>query len=138
TMELARDHLPREAALIDLGEQRLKDVYRPARIWQLASPSLREDFPPLHTLDARPNNLPPQVTQSIGRADGVAAVLSLLRRDDVRLITLTGPGGIGKTRLSLQVAAAELDRFEHGVYQATLDTITDPERVPAAIAGVLH
>ncbi len=138
TMELARDQLPPGTTLVDLGELRLKDLSRPERIWQLAHPNIREDFPPLHTLDARPNNLPPQMTQFIGREDDVDAVQVLLRRPDVRLVTLTGPGGIGKTRLSLQVAAAELDRFEQGVYQVQLDTITDAQLVPAAIAQALR
>ena len=137
TMELARDHMPTGASFLDLAEQRLKDLYRPERVWQLAHPELRSGFPPLRTLDARPNNLPTQLTQFIGREDDVAAVLGLLRRDDVRLVTLTGPGGIGKTRLSLQVAADLLDRFEHGVFLATLDAITDPALVPAAIAQSL-
>jgi predicted ATPase/class 3 adenylate cyclase len=137
TMELARDHLPAGASLTDLGDQRLKDLYRPERVWQLAHPDLRAGFPPLRTLDARPNNLPTQLTQFIGREDDIAAVLGLLRRDEVRLVTLTGPGGIGKTRLSLQIAADLLDRFEHGVFFATLDAITDHALVPAAVAQAL-
>jgi predicted ATPase/class 3 adenylate cyclase len=137
TMELARDHLTDGARFLDLGEQRLKDLYRPERVWQGIYPDLRTDFPPLRTLDTRPNNLPTQLTQFIGREDDVMAAMELFRRDDVRLVTLTGPGGIGKTRLSLQLGADSLDRFEHGVFLAELDAVTDPALVPAAIAQAL-
>jgi ATP-dependent Clp protease ATP-binding subunit ClpA len=108
--ELARDHLPAGVELRDLGEHRLKDLTRPERIFQLAAADLPAEFPPLRTLDRHPTNLPAQATALIGREREVAAVLDILRRADVRLLTLTGPGGIGKTRLALQVAAeAESD-----------------------------
>ncbi len=136
-MELTRDLLPSGVRFIDLGEQRLKDLYRPEHVWQLGAPDLRVEFPALRTLDTRPNNLPTQLTQFIGREDDAARLSELLRRDDVRLVTLTGPGGIGKSRLSLQAAADLLDRFEHGVFLTMLDAITDPALVPGTIAQAL-
>lgn len=137
TMELARDHLPAGAAFLDLGDQRLKDLYRSERVFQLEGPDLRIGFPALRTLDTRSNNLPTQMTQFIGREEDVRVVSSLIIRDDVRLVTLTGPGGIGKTRLSLQVAADMLDTFVHGVYFVPLDALTDASLVPMAIAQAL-
>jgi predicted ATPase len=136
TMELARDHLPAGASMTDLGEQRLKDLYRPERVWQLAHAELRTTFPALRTLDAQPNNLPSQPTQLIGREDDARAVRAMLGRDEIRLVTLTGPGGMGKTRLSLQVGADVLDRFHDGVWFVPLDALTDPALVPAAVAQV--
>jgi class 3 adenylate cyclase len=103
--ELVRNHLSPDAELRDLGTYRLKDLSRPERIFQVITPDLPADFPPLNTLDARRTNLPAQPTALIGREQEVAAVCTLLRREDVRLLTLTGPGGAGKTRLALQSAA---------------------------------
>jgi predicted ATPase len=136
TMELARDHLPAGVAIRDLGEQRLKDLYRPERVYQLQGRGLQEDFAALRTLDTRPNNLPVQLTQFIGRQDDVQAVRALIERPEVRLVTITGPGGMGKTRLALQVGADLLDAFRDGVFVVTLDTLTDATLVPAAIARV--
>jgi class 3 adenylate cyclase len=99
--DLAADALPVDAALRDLGPRRLKDLREPERLFQLVLPGLPADFPPLKTLDARPNNLPIQPTPLLGRREPVAAVSALPRRADVRLVTLTGPGGIGKTRLAV-------------------------------------
>jgi predicted ATPase/class 3 adenylate cyclase len=137
TMELARDHLPAGTSFRDLGEQRLKDLYRPEHVYQLEGTGLHADFPDLLTLDSHPNNLPTQMTQFIGRQDDVQAVRDLLLREDARLVTLTGPGGIGKTRLSLQVAADVLESFADGVFFVRLDTLTDPLLVPGAIAQAL-
>jgi predicted ATPase/class 3 adenylate cyclase/DNA-binding XRE family transcriptional regulator len=105
TAELVREQLPPDADLRDLGAQRLKDLSRPEQIFQLITPDLPSDFPPLHTLDARRTNLPAQPTLLIGREQEVATICALLCRPEVRLLTLTGPGGTGKTRLGLQVAA---------------------------------
>jgi len=137
TRELVRDQLPPGAQLRDLGEHRLKDLVRPEHVFQVVAPDLHADFPPLKSLDTRPNNLPVQATPLIGREREVVAVRDLLLRPGVRLVTLTGPGGTGKTRLGLQVAADVLDHFEHGVYFVNLDPIGDPALVASAIAQPL-
>jgi hypothetical protein len=137
TQELARDALPPGSSLLDLGEHPLRDLYRPEYVFQLLHPDLPADFPPIRTLASRPNNLPVQPTPFLGREDQVARVVDLLNRDDVRLLTVTGPGGVGKTRLALQVAADVLDVFPDGVWFVDLSLLDDPNLVPAAIAGVL-
>ena len=137
THELVRDQLPPDTALRDLGEHHLKDLSRPEHIFQLAAPDLPSDFPPLRTLDRCPNNLPLQRSPLIGREREVAAVVEIFRRADVGLVTLTGPGGTGKTRLSLQVAAELLDEFPDGVWLVELAPLTDPVLVPSTIATVL-
>ncbi len=137
TYELVRDHLPDGVALRDLGERRLKDLTRPEHVWQVAADGLPAEFPPLKTLDARPNNLPAQPNAFIGREAQIADVLALLRRPDVRLLTLTGPGGTGKTRLALQVAADLLDDFADGVWFVDLAPLSDPTLVIPTIAQVL-
>jgi predicted ATPase/class 3 adenylate cyclase len=135
--ELTRDDLPEGVSLRYLGERRLKDLFRPERVFQLIVPDLPTSFPPLKTLDARMNNLPAQPTPLVGRERELGEVRDLLRAEGVRLLTLTGPGGIGKTRLGLQVAADLLDEFEDGVFFATLAPITDPALVASAIAEPL-
>jgi hypothetical protein len=105
---------------------RLKDLQRPERIYQLIIPDLPADFPPLQSLDCRAHNLPVQPTPLIGRKQIGATVGELLRRAEVRLLTLTGPGGTGKTRLGLQVAADLLEDFDNGVYFVPLAAIRDP------------
>jgi predicted ATPase/class 3 adenylate cyclase len=131
------DVLPTGASLRDLGERRLKDLARPERIFQLAAADLPADFPPLRTLDARPNNLPAQATTLVGREAELAQVRALLRRDGVRLATLSGPGGTGKTRLALQAVAEMVDEFEHGVWFTALAPIRDPALVLPAVAAAL-
>ena len=135
--ELARDDLPQGASLRDLGERRLKDLFRPERVFQLISPELPTSFPPLKTLDARMNNLPAQPTPLVGRERELGEMRDLVRAEGVRLLTLTGPGGIGKTRLGLQLAAEVLDEFEDGVFFVALAPITDPALVASAIAEPL-
>lgn len=137
TAELVRDHLPAKASIKDLGDQRLKDLYRPERVYQLGGRGLAADFPPLRTLDARPNNLKTQPTMLIGREQETATLRALLAREEVRLVTLTGPGGTGKTRLGLQVAADLLDHFEDGVCVVELAALSDPDLVPGTIATTL-
>jgi predicted ATPase len=134
---LVRDTLPEGARLRDLGERRLKDLFRPERVFQLIVPDLPTSFPPLKTLDARMTNLPAQPTPLVGRERELGEVRNLLRGEEVRLLTLTGPGGIGKTRLGLQVAAELLDEFEDGVFFVALAPITDPALVASAIAEQL-
>jgi len=136
TTRVLVDHaLPPELTLKDLGMHRLKDMARPERLFQLTVEGLTADFPPLKTLEATPNNLPTQLTSFVGRDDQVREARQLLDRS--RLLTLTGPGGTGKTRLSLQIAAGVLDQFPDGVYFVPLSAVHDPELVPSAIAQAL-
>jgi predicted ATPase len=136
THELVRDTPPDGATFVDLGEHRLKDLIRPERVLQVIAPDLASDFPPLASLDVRPHNLPTHPTVLLGRERELTEVRALFE-DGARLVTLTGPGGTGKTRLSLQVAAELLDVFEHGVFFVELAPITDPALVPSAIGQVL-
>jgi class 3 adenylate cyclase len=136
TYELVRDHLPPGVELLDLGERRLKDLIRPERVRQVRADGLPAEVPPLRTLDARPNNLPAQPNAFIGREAQIAAVAGLLHRPEVRLLTLTGPGGTGKTRLALQVAADLLDEFADGAWFVDLAPLTDPALVAGSIAEV--
>ncbi|HZS00248.1 MAG TPA: tetratricopeptide repeat protein [Chloroflexota bacterium] len=135
--ELVRDQLPPGAALHDHGEQRLKDLQRPERVFQLVVADLPAEFPPLRTLDSRPNNLPAQTTPLVGREEEIAAARARLLHPDVRLLTLTGPGGSGKTRLGLQVAAESLDDFDDGVFFVPLAAISDPSLLASTIAQAL-
>jgi hypothetical protein len=135
--ELARHDLPENVALRDLGAYRLKDLKQAEHVYQAVVSGLRADFPPLKALDARPNNLPVQSGALLGREREMAAICALLRRDDVRLVTLTGPGGSGKTRLGLQVAAELLDTFPDGVWFVRLSRLSDPELVMPTIATTL-
>ena len=137
TQELIRDQLPEGVSLRDLGDRRLKDLLRSERVFQVVVPGLPSEFPPLKTLDAHLNNLPAQPTSFVGRERETAAILALMRDPRVRLVTLTGPGGTGKTRLSLQVAVDLLDEYEHGVWYIELAPITDPALVLRAIATTL-
>ena len=137
TQELLGDKLPEGVSLRDLGERRLKDLFRPERVFQVLAPDLPSRFPPLMTLDARLNNLPAQPTPLVGRERELREVAGLLRREAVRLLTLTGAGGRGKTCLGFQAAAELLDEFEDGAFFVPLVTITDPELVASAIAGPL-
>jgi predicted ATPase/class 3 adenylate cyclase len=145
TEQLVREHLPPEVALRDLGVHRLKDLSLPEQIFQLVAPDLPFSFAPLQTLDAHRTNLPAQATPLIGRGPEIAAMAGLLRRADVRLVTLSGPGGAGKTRLGLQVAAELLDDpglsrdegFADGTYFVNLAPISDPDLVATTIAHAL-
>lgn len=134
--ELVCDDLPGGTSLLDLGEHRLKDLTRPERIFQLVIPGLPAEFPPLLTLDAHPTNLPVQPTPLIGREKQID-VLKQLLDSRARLVTLTGPGGVGKTRLGLQAAADLCDSFEDGVYWVNLAPLLDPSLVISTITQVL-
>ncbi|MFN2159573.1 MAG: adenylate/guanylate cyclase domain-containing protein, partial [Anaerolineales bacterium] len=134
---LVRDLLEGDISLQDLGEHRLKDLDRSEHIFQLIHPDLIADFPPIISLDYRPNNLPAQLTPLIGRASELAEIIAQIKSERTRILTLTGPGGIGKTRLSLQVSAELIDFFENGIYFVDLAPIRDPESVPAAVAQIV-
>ncbi len=137
THDLVEHSLPEGVSLRELGEHRLKDLQHPSRLFQLVIAGLPGDFPPLKTLDSHPNNLPVQLTRFIGRGQEVTAVQHLLHREGVRLVTLTGPGGTGKTRLGLQVAAELSGCFAEGVFFVNLAPISDPELVVPTIAQTL-
>lgn len=135
THELVRDHLPEGASLRDLGSHRLKDVLRSETIFQLNSTDLPTQFPVLKSLEARSTNLPIQVTELIGRRHEVADIITLLAR--ARLITLTGPGGTGKTRLALQIGAELLDQYPDGVWFIDLASTFDGAQVAQVVATAL-
>jgi len=135
TRMLVEGNLPSGVTLRDLGEHRLKDLSRPERIGMLAIDGLPAEFPPLRTVDAIPNNLPTQLTTFLGRSQELAEAGAVLAQ--ARLLTLTGPGGTGKTRLSLQLAAEALDQYADGVYFVPLGTLTESELVIPAIAQAL-
>jgi predicted ATPase/class 3 adenylate cyclase len=130
--ELAEKRLPAESGLRDLGEHRLKDLLRPEHLFQLVHPALLRDFPPLATLSHGPNNLPTQTSEFLGREAELTTLRDLLDAD-ARLLTLTGPGGIGKTRLALHAAADQIDRFEAGVFFVDLSSLRQPDAVFEAI-----
>jgi predicted ATPase len=129
---LVAQDLPAGVALRDLGEHRLKDLAEPEHLFQLVIEELPGDFPPLATLGGVLNNLPGRLTTFLGREREIGEVLDLL--DGSRLLTLTGPGGTGKTRLSLEVAARSLEHFSEGVFFVELASVSEPERVAATIA----
>ncbi len=136
TRELAAPTLPDGLTLRDLGRHRLKDLIEPEHLFQLIVAGLPAAFPPLRSIDARPNNLPADITSFVGRQAEVAAVLELLARN--RVVTLTGPGGTGKTRLSRRVAWEALASFEDGAWFVDLSAITDASLVASAIGSVLN
>jgi predicted ATPase/class 3 adenylate cyclase len=121
----------------DLGEHRLKDLTQPQRLYQLVAPGLETDFPPLRTLENRPTNLPSQSTPLVGRGAELEALSALLEEDDVRLVTLTGPGGTGKTRLALHAAAEAVELFRNGVWFVSLEAVAEPALLLPTIAQTL-
>jgi predicted ATPase/class 3 adenylate cyclase len=135
TRGLVQDALPSGVTLRDLGEHRFKDLTRAERVFQLVIEGVPADFPRLRSLDRTPNNLPTALTSFVGREREVAEGRRLLGA--TRLLTLTGPGGTGKTRLSLQIAAASADEFPDGVYFVPLASIVDHQLVLPSIAHEL-
>src|SRR5215211_6500966 len=135
TRGLVQQALPAGASLRALGAHRLRGIAEPERLHQLVVEGLPSDFPPLRALDARPNNLPLQLTSFVGREEQIGEVEGLLER--TRLLTLTGPGGSGKSRLALRVAADLLPRYQDGAWFVDLSPVTDPALVPAAVAKAL-
>ncbi len=135
TQELVRDELPHGVTLQDMGEHRLNDLTRTEHLYQLVISSLPADFAPLKTLSIQPNNLPLQMTSFVGREAQLHEVRQLL--SNTRLLTLTGAGGTGKTRLALQVSAKLLEDYPDGVWLVELAPMTDSGMVPQAIASAL-
>ena len=133
--DLAQGELPPRITFRDLGAQRLKDLAQPEQVYQLVAPDLPQEFPPLRSLDALPNNLPLQITSFVGRDEEIQTIEKRLQQ--TRLLTLVGSGGVGKTRLALQVGADLLDRYEDGVWLVEFAPLTDPDLVPSVVAGVL-
>jgi Adenylate and Guanylate cyclase catalytic domain len=125
--------LLRGVDLDDLGQRRLRDLLTPVGVFQVRAPGLRAEFPPLRALDASPGNLRPAVTSFIGRESAVAEVAAAVRAH--RLVTLTGVGGVGKTRLALEVAGRLADEFADGVWVFELAAVADPASVPDAVAA---
>ena len=132
TRDLAHSDLPAGTSLLDLGSHRLKDLTEPEQVWQLTIEGLPVEFPPLKSLDTIPNNLPIQRTSFRGREHDLEEVKSLSSQH--KLLTLFGSGGVGKTRLALQVGAEVLDHNPDGVWLADFSPITDPELVSSVIA----
>lgn len=135
TRALVGEDLPPGVELRDLGVHRLKDLDHPEHLWQLVVAGLENEFPPPRSLDAMPNNLPTRLTSFLGRQREAAEIDGLLSNH--RLLTLTGPGGTGKTRLSLEVAGRRLTEHPGGVFFVELATITDPDLVVPTIAKTL-
>jgi predicted ATPase/class 3 adenylate cyclase len=134
TRLLVERALPKGVAIRDLGEHRLKDLDAPERIHQLEIEGLADDFPPLRA--RRPGNIAPSATSFVGRTDEISAVSDLV--EQARVVTLTGPGGTGKTRLALEVARRIGDRFPDGAFFVELDVIREPDLLPSAIARALE
>jgi predicted ATPase/class 3 adenylate cyclase len=127
--------LVNELDLVALGTRRLRDLAQPVELFQIAAPGLRAEFPALKTQDARPGNLRSPTTSFVGRASEVAGVQEALKKH--RLVTLTGVGGVGKTRLALEVATRAADAYADGVWVIELAPVGAPESVPDAVAAVL-
>ena len=136
TAALVKSDLPDGAQLIDRGVHRLKDLQEPEHVFELQHPSLRTEFPPLKSLDVRPHNLPIQLSSFVGRDEELEAIGALVR--EYRLVTLLGPGGIGKTRLALHVAADQIDQFADGAWFVDLSSTTEAGAIPDAIAAALR
>jgi hypothetical protein len=131
----ATAHLLSGVDLIALGPRRLRDIAKPVEMSQVRAVGLRREFPPLKTLDATPGNLRPQTTSLVGRESELAEVQEAVKAH--RLVTLTGVGGVGKTRLALEVATNLVDEFPDGVWFFELAAVADPAAVPDAVAAVL-
>src|SRR5438105_115333 len=135
-VDLIADRLPAKSMLLDLGEHRLKDLVRPERIFQYGELGLREEFPLLRSLSAFAHNLPEQLTSFVGRETELAEIKHLM--SGTRLLTLSGSGGNGKTRLALQVAAEMVDEFTNGVWFVDVATVLDPSLIATMVATTLR
>ncbi|MEJ2710932.1 MAG: adenylate/guanylate cyclase domain-containing protein [Anaerolineales bacterium] len=136
TAALIRNSLPPQAGLVSLGAHRLKGLANPEEIYQLHHPTLRAEFPALRSLEAYQHNLPVQLTSFIGRENELAQIKGLFSQ--TRLLTLLGPGGTGKTRLSLQFAAGQIEQFPDGVWLIELAPLTNPDLIPERVAAALN
>lgn len=134
--DLAQGELPPQAALRDLGAHRLKDLTHPEQVYQLVAPDLPGEFPPLRSLEALPNNLPLQLTSFVGREVEILTITETLAKH--RLVTLVGAGGVGKTRLALQVGAELLEGYPDGVWLLEQAPISDGALVPTALASIFQ
>lgn len=134
TRALVKGKLAEDVSLMDLGRHRLRDLLDPDHLYQVVAEGLPAEFPPLESLTTVPNNLPVELTSFIGREADMERVVSLF--EATRLVTLTGPGGVGKTRLAIHVAAELLERFPDGVFIVDLSPIRAPELLASMIAGV--
>jgi predicted ATPase/class 3 adenylate cyclase len=134
--EAVGDALEAECAMVDLGTHRFKDLAEPQHVYQIIAPGLDSDFPALASLDARPNNLPSQISAFIGRREELSQLRALLAEN--RLVTMCGVGGIGKTRLALHAAAETIGAYADGSWIVRLADVTDPELVPQTLASTLH
>jgi predicted ATPase/class 3 adenylate cyclase len=132
TCDLLQTALPAGVTLRDMGEHRLKDLRAPLRLYQVNAPDLPPDFPPIKSIDTLPNNLPAQLTSFVGREKEISEVKALL--NSARLVTLTGSGGTGKTRLSIEVGTEELAHFANGVWIIELAPLSDPAQIMPALA----
>ncbi|MCJ7437947.1 MAG: adenylate/guanylate cyclase domain-containing protein, partial [Acidimicrobiia bacterium] len=135
TEELARDGLGNDVSLVDLGDHQLRDLARPEHVFQINTPGLRIDFPPLRSLDAFPGNLPSRPTSFVGRDGDLRKVAEALERAPV--VTVTGVGGVGKTRLALQVAAEVVPHYPDGAWLCELATADGPAALMQVIAASL-
>ncbi|MGH9166958.1 MAG: NB-ARC domain-containing protein [Acidimicrobiia bacterium] len=135
TRAIAEMDLTPQVWFRDLGAYRLKDLPAPERLYQAEVPDLPSDFPPIRSLEVRPHNLPAQLSEFVGRSREMAEVAEALHR--ARLVTMFGPGGIGKTRLATSVAADLLPRFADGVFFVDLAEVRDPDLVAPAVAATL-
>jgi predicted ATPase/class 3 adenylate cyclase/DNA-binding CsgD family transcriptional regulator len=136
TASLVAGALPKGASLVDLGPRRLRDLSRPQHVFELRHPAVPGDFPPPRSLDVLPNNLPAQLTSFVGRGDEMVEVERLLTRE--RLVTLSGSGGCGKTRLAVQAAAGLADGWPDGVWWVDLGPVRDPGLVAELTASTLR
>src|SRR4051794_13935826 len=136
TAALLGGELPEGVDLIDLGEHRLRDLQSSMHVFQVDAPGLAAEFPPLRSLDAVPGNLPRQVTTFVGRKTEVGALAELVRQSS--LVTLTGVGGVGKTRLALQVAAEVVTDFPNGAWLCEFAPVADPDAVWETLGASLR
>ena len=139
TRSLAGAELAAGVSLLDLGEHHLKDLPAPEHLYQIVAPGLPREFPPVRSIDSRPNNLPRQLTTFVGRGREIGEAKLMLEGSP--LLTLTGPGGVGKTRMAIEIAADELPEFDEGIWFIDLSRLTDPAFVVPALAsaaGIMH